>query len=79
MLSRCLSSRRRLIIFKLRRNCTLATSSFCYSTEGSKQNSSDLIYDVVISGGGMVGTAMAAALGKPTIFGSDNYRTRSAI
>jgi len=54
-----------LILSKLRRNCLLAVSSFGYGSESTRQNGSDVIYDVVISGGGMVGTAMAAALGMP--------------
>ena len=54
----------RLITSKLHRSCLLVTSSFDYSTEGSRHNGSDVVYDVVISGGGMVGTAMAAAFGK---------------
>jgi len=54
----------RVITSKLRRSSLLVTSSFDYSTEGSRQNVSDVIYDVVISGGGMVGTAMSAALGR---------------
>ena len=53
----------RLISWKLRQNCLIATSSCSYSTECSQQNGADVIYDIVISGGGMVGSAMAAALG----------------
>jgi len=59
----------RLIVSKLRRSYLLSTCSMNFSTEGTKQDGSDVIYDVVISGGGMVGTAMAAALGMlPAIF-----------
>jgi len=53
----------RFIISKLRRNCLPATSSFSYSTESTGEHGPEVTYDVVISGGGMVGTAMAAALG----------------
>ena len=61
----------RLISWKLRQNCLIATSSCSYSTECSQQNGADVIYDIVISGGGMVGSAMAAALGRATVLFTD--------
>ena len=64
---RYLVSGGRFIVLKLRHSRVLATSSYAYSTESRRQTAPDTVYDVVISGGGMVGTAMAAALGQSRV------------
>ena len=58
----------------LRYSLSIPKASFQKLTSStSVRNVSSTVYDIVISGGGMVGTAAAAAFGKFAVFALPEY------